>query len=49
MYSEGGFKEGVFLTVVDELVWWQKYTYGNPPPPQTCSPPELERYHEAKT
>ena len=31
MYSEGGFKEGVSLTVVDELAQWQKYAYGNPP------------------
>ncbi len=27
-YSEGGFKEGVSLTVVDELARWQKYAYG---------------------
>lgn len=28
-YSEGGFKEGVSLTVVDELARWQKYAYGS--------------------
>ena len=28
MYSLGGFKEGVSLTVVDELARWQKYAYG---------------------
>ncbi|KAJ7692095.1 glycosyl transferase family group 2-domain-containing protein [Mycena rosella] len=27
-YSDGGFKEGVSLTVVDELARWQKYAYG---------------------
>ncbi|KAL0568000.1 hypothetical protein V5O48_013993 [Marasmius crinis-equi] len=27
-YSEGGFKEGVSLTVDDELNRWQKYSYG---------------------
>ncbi|KAG6830498.1 hypothetical protein H0H87_007855 [Tephrocybe sp. NHM501043] len=27
-YSEGGFKEGVSLTIVDELARWQKYAYG---------------------
>ncbi|KAJ7186447.1 glycosyl transferase family group 2-domain-containing protein [Mycena filopes] len=27
-YSEGGFKEGVSLTVADELNRWQKYSYG---------------------
>ncbi|KAJ7314679.1 glycosyl transferase family group 2-domain-containing protein [Mycena albidolilacea] len=27
-YSEGRFKEGVSLTVVDELARWQKYAYG---------------------
>ncbi|KAJ7732133.1 glycosyl transferase family group 2-domain-containing protein [Mycena metata] len=27
-YSEGGFKEGVSLTVQDELARWQKYAYG---------------------
>lgn len=27
-YSNGGFKEGVSLTVVDELARWQKYAYG---------------------
>ena len=27
-YSKGGFKEGVSLTVVDELARWQKYAYG---------------------
>ncbi|KAK7055869.1 glycosyl transferase family group 2-domain-containing protein [Favolaschia claudopus] len=27
-YSEGGFKEGVSLTVVDEMARWQKYAYG---------------------
>ncbi|KAJ7689711.1 glycosyl transferase family group 2-domain-containing protein [Mycena rosella] len=27
-YSEGGFKEGVSLTVEDELNRWQKYSYG---------------------
>jgi len=27
-YSLGGFKEGVSLTVVDELARWQKYAYG---------------------
>ncbi|KAJ3916880.1 glycosyl transferase family group 2-domain-containing protein [Lentinula edodes] len=27
-YSQGGFKEGVSLTVVDELARWQKYAYG---------------------
>jgi hypothetical protein len=27
-YSKGGFKEGVSLTVDDELNRWQKYTYG---------------------
>ncbi|TFK67105.1 hypothetical protein BDN72DRAFT_871402 [Pluteus cervinus] len=27
-YSDGGFKEGVSLTVVDELNRWQKYAYG---------------------
>ncbi|KAH8835947.1 glycosyl transferase family group 2-domain-containing protein [Flagelloscypha sp. PMI_526] len=27
-YSAGGFKEGVSLTVVDELARWQKYAYG---------------------
>jgi cellulose synthase/poly-beta-1,6-N-acetylglucosamine synthase-like glycosyltransferase len=27
-YSEGGFKEGVSLTVADELNRWQKYAYG---------------------
>ncbi|KAJ7049552.1 glycosyl transferase family group 2-domain-containing protein [Mycena amicta] len=27
-YSEGGFKEGVSLTVTDELNRWQKYSYG---------------------
>uniref|UniRef100_A0A8H7XRP5 Glycosyltransferase 2-like domain-containing protein n=1 Tax=Psilocybe cubensis TaxID=181762 RepID=A0A8H7XRP5_PSICU len=27
-YSEGGFKEGVSLTVNDELNRWQKYAYG---------------------
>ncbi|KAF5347443.1 hypothetical protein D9756_011118 [Leucocoprinus leucothites] len=27
-YSEGGFKEGVSLTVDDELNRWQKYAYG---------------------
>ena len=30
-YSKGGFKEGVSLTVDDELNRWQKYAYG------TCS------------
>ena len=30
-YSEGGFKEGVSLTVVDELARWQKYAYGECP------------------
>lgn len=29
-YSNGGFKEGVSLTVVDELARWQKYAYGEP-------------------
>ena len=28
-YSNGGFKEGVSLTVVDELARWQKYAYGS--------------------
>jgi hypothetical protein len=28
-YSEGGFKEGVSLTVDDELNRWQKYSYGS--------------------
>jgi hypothetical protein len=27
-YSEGGFKEGVSLTIDDELNRWQKYSYG---------------------
>jgi hypothetical protein len=27
-YSGGGFKEGVSLTVADELNRWQKYAYG---------------------
>ena len=27
-YSVGGFKEGVSLTIVDELARWQKYAYG---------------------
>ena len=27
-YSLGGFKEGVSLTIVDELARWQKYAYG---------------------
>ena len=27
-YSLGGFKEGMSLTVVDELARWQKYAYG---------------------
>ncbi|KAG2019686.1 hypothetical protein CC2G_005101 [Coprinopsis cinerea AmutBmut pab1-1] len=27
-YSNGGFKEGVSLTIVDELARWQKYAYG---------------------
>ena len=27
-YSNGGFKEGVSLTVDDELNRWQKYAYG---------------------
>ncbi len=27
-YSHGGFKEGVSLTVDDELNRWQKYSYG---------------------
>ncbi|KAH6903092.1 glycosyl transferase family group 2-domain-containing protein [Coprinopsis sp. MPI-PUGE-AT-0042] len=27
-YSDGGFKEGVSLTIVDELARWQKYAYG---------------------
>jgi hypothetical protein len=27
-YSKGGFKEGVSLTVDDELNRWQKYAYG---------------------
>jgi hypothetical protein len=27
-YSEGGFKEGVSLTIDDELNRWQKYAYG---------------------
>ena len=27
-YSRGGFKEGVSLTVDDELNRWQKYSYG---------------------
>lgn len=27
-YSKGGFKEGVSLTVDDELNRWQKYSYG---------------------
>jgi cellulose synthase/poly-beta-1,6-N-acetylglucosamine synthase-like glycosyltransferase len=27
-YSEGGFKEGVSLTVDDELNRWRKYAYG---------------------
>lgn len=27
-YSQGGFKEGVSLTVDDELNRWQKYAYG---------------------
>ena len=27
-YSKGEFKEGVSLTVVDELARWQKYAYG---------------------
>lgn len=30
-YSNGGFKEGVSLTVVDELARWQKYAYGTSP------------------
>ena len=30
-YSEGGFKEGVSLTVDDELNRWQKYAYGEFP------------------
>lgn len=29
-YSNGGFKEGVSLTIVDELARWQKYAYGKP-------------------
>jgi hypothetical protein len=29
-YSKGGFKEGVSLTVDDELNRWQKYSYGKP-------------------
>ena len=29
-YSKGGFKEGVSLTVDDELNRWQKYAYGKP-------------------
>lgn len=28
-YSLGGFKEGVSLSVDDELNRWQKYSYGN--------------------
>lgn len=27
-YSKGGFKEGVSLTIDDELSRWQKYAYG---------------------
>lgn len=27
-YSKGGFKEGVSLSVDDELNRWQKYSYG---------------------
>jgi len=27
-YSDGGFKEGVSLTVADELARWEKYAYG---------------------
>jgi len=27
-YAEGGFKEGVSLTLTDEIVRWQKYAYG---------------------
>ncbi len=27
-YHHGGFKEGVSLTVFDELARWEKYTYG---------------------
>jgi cellulose synthase/poly-beta-1,6-N-acetylglucosamine synthase-like glycosyltransferase len=27
-YAEGGFKEGVSLTIVDELARWEKYAYG---------------------
>ena len=27
-YSKGGFKEGVSLTIDDELNRWQKYAYG---------------------
>lgn len=30
-YSKGDFKEGVSLTVVDELARWQKYAYGKFP------------------
>ena len=30
-YSDGGFKEGVSLTVDDELNRWQKYAYGQSP------------------
>jgi hypothetical protein len=30
-YSKGGFKEGVSLTINDELNRWQKYSYGEWP------------------
>ena len=38
-YDKGEFKEGVSLTVMDELLRWEKYSYGcselvsSPPPP----------------
>jgi hypothetical protein len=34
-YSKGEFKEGVSLTVDDELNRWQKYSYGKPFPVST--------------
>lgn len=39
-YSKGAFKEGVSLTVDDELNRWQKYAYGTP---CSCPPEALDR------
>lgn len=49
-YSQGGFKEGVSLTVDDELNRWQKYSYGALyPPPAVLLRADMTRRAQAVT